>query len=412
MIVRHVALRSFGDTRELSAQIDYEREPRESVPLWFRWPAEHGDPVIPGDVFLVGLLLPAMALHEDLTIEAPVSEAVATAGENLAPMLLRWFPKLREATVHAERGQTPLPSPDARGAGCFFSAGIDSFHSLIRHDERLTHLICIHGFEIDPDNQEIWKAASDNVTAVARRWDKALLMPSTNLLEVGSRETQRRLMRQGNPYDNFGVKVYFGSMLTAVGLALSGTLRDVVVPSSWPYEYTRPNGSHPLLEPRWSSPSLGVSLDGCEADRLQKVRAIAERAPHAYEHLRVCIDERCKTLNCGRCIKCVRTLMEMRACGVLDLASTFPGPLDLAVAKRLRQPPENHFLPMLLAEAERTGDTELAEATRVLLGRKRHWPREFDRARDALRGLSPIQVAWHVKAWLRRLLNRDAGQAS
>lgn len=404
MIVRHVSLRSFGDTRELSARIDYEREPRESVPLWFRWPAAHGDPPLPGDVFLVGLALPAMALGEDLTIEAPVSAAVADAGEDLTPMLRRWFPRLAQVAVHAERVEAPLPSPDTRGAGCLFSAGIDSFHTLIRHDERLTHLICIHGFEIDPDNQALWKVASDNVAAVARRWNKTLLMPSTNLLEIGSRGTQRRLTRQGEPYDDFGVKVYFGSMLTAVGLLLGGTLREVIVPSSWSYEYTRPNGSHPLLEPRWSSPSLAVSIDGCEADRLEKVRGIAERAPQAYEHLRVCIDDRVTELNCGRCIKCVRTMMEMRACGVSHLASTFPGPLDLAAAKRVRQPPENHFLPMLLAEAERIGDTELADAARVLLGRKRHWPREFDRARDALSGLSPIQVAWHVKAWLRRRL--------
>jgi hypothetical protein len=380
-----------------------------------------------GDVFLAGLLLPAMALHEELRIEAPVSEDLADAAEGLVPMLLRWFPRLARAEVHAERADhgsnssrgvavataattesaaVGATTPDPRGTGCFFSAGVDSFHSLVTHDERVSHLLIIHGFEIEPDNRALWAAATDNVQEVAQRWNKTLVPLSTNLMEIGSRETQRRLERQGNPYRNFGVNAYFGAMLVATGLVLRGALRELIVPASWPYEYTHPNGSHPLLEPRWSTPGMVVRLAGCEADRLQKIRLLAERAPEAFRHLRVCVDNATAQLNCDHCIKCVRTLMEMRAVGALDLAATFPAPLDVAAVKRMRFPTENHFLPALLAEAERIGDTELADTTAILLGRKRHWPRELDRARDALAAFSPRHEAWRVKEWLKRSVSR------
>lgn len=96
--------------------------------------------------------------------------------------------------------------------------------------------------------------------------------------------------------------------------------------------------------------------------------------------------------------------MEMRACGVLDLATSFPSPLNLAAVKRLRLQTESHFLPAILAEAARIGDTELAETAAILLGTKRHWPRELDRVRNAVSAFSPRYQAWRVKNWLKQRL--------
>ena len=62
-------------------------------------------------------------------------------------------------------------------------------------------------------------------------------------------------------------------------------------------------GSHPLLDPLWSTETLAFVHDGCEANRMEKVRRIAE-SPLLLEGLRVCVDDRGPDVyNCGSCWK-------------------------------------------------------------------------------------------------------------
>jgi hypothetical protein len=53
------------------------------------------------------------------------------------------------------------------------------------------------------------------------------------------------------------------------------------------------------------------------------------RSPVALDHLRVCWDEYGENYNCGRCPKCLRTMMSLYLTGTLDRSGTFEHTLDL-----------------------------------------------------------------------------------
>jgi hypothetical protein len=88
----------------------------------------------------------------------------------------------------------------------------------------------------------------------------------------------------------------------------------------------RPFGTHPLIDPYYSSSDLRVHHDGIELSRLDKVRLIADW-PVALENLRVCnrfLAYEPGKLNCGKCEKCVRTMLELLVLGKLGEAKAFP----------------------------------------------------------------------------------------
>jgi hypothetical protein len=191
-----------------------------------------------------------------------------------------------------------------------------------------------------------------------------------------------------------GVDCSFGSMLVACCLCLAPPLGRVIVPSSWSGECPGPAGSHPLIEPNWSLPAVRFELDGVEARRIEKVRAIAATEPAAFRRLRVCVRQDSEGLNCGHCFKCVRTQMELRVAGVSDLVAPFPHPPDLEQLKLARFGVEGHFWPDVLRQAEAIGDDELAQATRIMMGRRFYWPRFVDgwRMRMSRKGRKQLRM--------------------
>jgi hypothetical protein len=120
--------------------------------------------------------------------------------------------------------------------------------------------------------------------------------------------------------------------LGAVALLLSPLFSRVYIPSSHDYSQLVPWGTHPLVDPLWSTDDLEVVHDGCEATRLEKTALIASHDV-ALRHLWVCWGGR---FNCGDCNKCQRTILALQALGALDRCTTFRrGPFRPAEAARI-----------------------------------------------------------------------------
>jgi hypothetical protein len=83
-----------------------------------------------------------------------------------------------------------------------------------------------------------------------------------------------------------------------------------------------PHGSHPLLDPLFRTEEMELVHDGGEADRDEKVERIASHESVA-KHLRVCWRNTDGAYNCGRCEKCLRTMLSLLAVGALDRCATF-----------------------------------------------------------------------------------------
>jgi hypothetical protein len=65
-----------------------------------------------------------------------------------------------------------------------------------------------------------------------------------------------------------------------------------------------------------------------EATRLEKVISQIAQSPLALEHLRVCFANEKGAYNCGRCDKCLRTMINLFVAGALEKSGTFPHHID------------------------------------------------------------------------------------
>jgi hypothetical protein len=73
-------------------------------------------------------------------------------------------------------------------------------------------------------------------------------------------------------------------------------------------------GSNPVTDPLWGMPSVEFVYDGGNYDRIGKISRIA-RSRECHERLRVCWRNEPGLMNCGKCEKCLRTIITFLAVG-------------------------------------------------------------------------------------------------
>jgi hypothetical protein len=99
-----------------------------------------------------------------------------------------------------------------------------------------------------------------------------------------------------------------------------------------------------------------------------RVLAVQGRQPEVLRHLRVCHVSPGDVYNCGRCEKCLRTMVALRVTGLDRWASSFP-PLDLGRLPSVHLPVNSFTWRRLRRRAEQAGNqTELVSALDSLLG--------------------------------------------
>ena len=330
MRVSEIAIVDLSGACQLQARVESGRDPElaEGFPpftLWYRFPPwcrpylrdDNGDP------FLAAMLFTAMSAGERLVIPAPVSPRLLKAVPDIEAIYAAFAPRTRRVAVEAATRAAPLPADRPQAAALFFSLGVDSFYSLLKNarehpadEETLTHLIAIHGIDAAHTgwDEAFAPALLANVERVAAAHGKTIIPVVTNA---------RRQLARLAPWT-----MLHGGVLASVALALGGFARQVTIAASATYATLAPWGTHPLLDPLWSTETLTVVHDGCERDTIDKTFAIAND-PLVLKTLRVCpgyTDE----YNCGRCMKCLRTQIDLMHAGTLDRCRTLPHDLDLA----------------------------------------------------------------------------------
>ena len=127
--------------------------------------------------------------------------------------------------------------------------------------------------------------------------------------------------------------MYHGAALASVALAVGGLFRRIHIAASTTYDQLYPLGTHPVLDPLWSTEGLSFVHDGCEADRIAKTR-LAAQSPLALDTLRVCPGHT-PEYNCGRCIKCLPTMLDLLQAGALGNCRTLPHEIDVPSLRRM-----------------------------------------------------------------------------
>jgi len=261
--------------------------------------------------FAAALLVPAMALGEDLEIEGAVSEKLLAGMKNIVSLMSGWGLGLRPIRIRAHKAVPDRGRP--KHVATFFSGGVDSFYTYLKRKGQIDTFMVVNGYDIDLGNDQLWRTSCRSVREVARDAGVRLIEIESNI---------RHLIDPIVPWINA-----YGGCLAAAGLCLRREIKQIYISSGLKKEAQIPEGSHHLLDHFWSTEIIAFAQDGHEASRFEKVRRIAD-SPLALRHLRVCYMNRKGSYNCGRCEKCLRTMTALYALGKLSQAKTLPGTID------------------------------------------------------------------------------------
>jgi hypothetical protein len=310
-----------------------------------------------------------MANGDRLRVADPISPKLLEAVPNIADVLTTfdryaWRLGLRPVAMEAS-ARVPERLGGGRGVACFFSGGVDSTFTVRERHKDLTALVFVHGFDVALEDVHLRRAVSTSLRAAA----DALGLPLVEV-ETDLRQTVDPLL----PWS-----VYHGAALATVAHLLAPLADTFLVPASDTYATLSAYGSHPLLDPLWSSEAVSIVHHGCAASRSDKVRSFGEDdgGPDPLSWLRVCWRNPGGAYNCGRCHKCVNTMVALRMAGLLERAPTFPVSLDLArvAALDLSSPGSGLLWVRYVEDLEASGrDPSLARAIRVALATRRAHP--------------------------------------
>jgi hypothetical protein len=309
------------------------------------------------DPFLTASLIPAMRLGATLRVEGGVSRRLLRTLPTIEDILCAWDGRLAKIEVAAQTVGGPRTRRSG-GVAAFFSGGVDSFYTLLKHRSELSALIFVHGFDVKLKQRALRGVISDGVRAAAKEAGLPLIEVETNLRYFSGRYASWE-------------RLYAGCALASVALFLSSLFRKVYIPSTRTFAELEPAGSHPMLDPMWSTEATELVHDGCESSRVAKVAAIANDDV-AMRWLRVCTVNTDGLYNCGRCEKCLRTMVSLRIAGALDRCSTLPHDLEIRSISRLvvHDPWQRGFLVENLEAARaNNGDAALERALRKRLAR-------------------------------------------
>ena len=313
------------------------------------------------DFLLPATLLPAMKAGLGLSLPSGVSPRLLAGSDEVQNIASLCSDDYRRIPIDAVP-RDPERST-ATSTACFFSGGVDTWSTTLKFLDEIDVLVFMDGVFHRPG----WDAVTENAHAAARELGKPLLSVTTDLKRLANFAYARV------PFPDYG-----GNLVAAIALLLQHRFNRVLVAGSFSYAALPMRaGSHPLVDPLWSTEALEIVHDGAELTRSMKVARLAE-SDIAMRRLHVCSRagpgskaEDVPGLNCGRCGKCLRTMINLRAVGALSRCETLPDELDLELVEQLPMKDDRDlaFAMDHLRTLEPGHDPELEAAVRTSLSR-------------------------------------------
>ena len=391
MLVSDIESSTIDNYREVRARIETESG-KNPFQLWYRVPTQDVELLNSqnGDSFLAATLLPAMALGESVQIRAPVSRELLEHAKVIQSLYCEWDKSLSRVSIVApERSSREVKGKTVPNVGLFFSLGVDCFHLLMRNcvarpagADEITHLIFLHGFDISHRTTFVYKDLLENGNKVARALQKKIVRISTNLRDFS------------DPIISWG-RLYHGAALASYGLLLEPGFNTIYMAGGHQPRHLHPWGSHPLLDPLWSTETLRFVSEGCETGRVQKIKFLAQ-FPIAMETLRVCFINTNNRYNCGECEKCVRTMIGLHIAGALPNCRTFSHEIDIHSVEKLPVSwIERAFIEDLL---NNLGSSDFDDELREALNRAISQGKAQDKIESELHNIAARRIAGVVSA--------------
>jgi hypothetical protein len=312
----HVAAPSIhikGDSAFLTADVTIGET---TTPLWFKVPSEYASYLTTErcDAFCVGLLFEALHRGLNITSEAPMSDQLFYQLEStLLDFLARIYKdrNYRRISIQTPIEADVLPTANANGTGV--SCGIDSLAAIIGQDREkfgpmgLTHLCFFdtgsHGQDGKPEESERFEKRRQHARSYCEAAGLPFLEVVTNLSEFytvpfGVSHTYR------DAAPVLSLQKLFANYFYASGATVFNFLMDKDDPAYL----------DAFLLPMLSTRNTRLYSSESTLTRLEKTRIVASDSL-AGRFLNVC---NYTAENCGRCNKCLRTLLTLEALGCID----------------------------------------------------------------------------------------------
>ncbi|MFG3055221.1 hypothetical protein ACGFZP_30340 [Kitasatospora sp. NPDC048239] len=338
---------------ELSAQVT-GADGGAADRLWYRIPEQFADRLADtADTFLLAALFAAIRRGESLHSEGPVSASLLENLEEFQAAWAQWRPdRYTPIALSADQEVADPDTPDDRSAIQTFSGGVDSAFTTVRHTKKsagrasleLAAAVMVHGFDIPlTDGEAYW--------SLHRRSVPLLASVGVDLIPVAT--NFRSLWHSDlNDWEDA-----FGTGMVSVLSLFAGRYRHGLIASSEPYgSLVLPWGSNPMTDWMLSSGRLRIHHDAGGVDRSDKVDGLSRLWPQGADNLRVCWQGERKDANCGRCEKCIRTILNFKVAG-RPLPAAFQQDVTPDQISSLRGLSEAHINPLrqILATARRNG---------------------------------------------------------
>jgi Polysaccharide pyruvyl transferase len=292
--------------------------------VWLRT----GSEILPtADAALCACLLPAMRFGGRLDLPAPLSPRLLRNQREFQAVQEAWsrsweFDDFRLSEVEVRARERSPEDGEANGrVAALFSGGVDSW-SIVLDEPELTDLIFVRGIDLIPripGNTQVADEVEARLRGAAEELGLAFHTVETNLRELSDPLA---------PWE-----AYFGCAVVSVALFLSPLFDRVLIAGDSDHEVQVDSGANRLVDQLWSTEGLEIVDAGGRYSRIERLRRIAGH-PVVRRTLRTCWQNLDGAYNCGRCRKCLMTMVGLEALGAREGISTYPAELDLdAVAE-------------------------------------------------------------------------------
>jgi len=340
-----------SNRQRVSATLEWEDSARDSKEVFFETTPEFsGDLTCDPHAFLLVSIVRAMRHGERrVAIEGDICPVLHDGLIAAMTLLNSWYAPGQALPIIEAKKRTGAGFGRQPSAAFMFSGGVDSLATLRlnrmnyprEHPWSIRDGLVIYGFDMGNQFADYAERYQENFTKQRQIFARRLL----SLGEVAQDSDVNLIPVYTNTQslcDDLDALVtrYHGADLAAVAYAFSQRVSIASISSSTSIDRLFPYGSHPMLDPQYSSAAMRIVHADPVFTRLQKTRLVADWDA-ALQNLRVCTgwkeDPQTSVLNCGKCEKCLRTMtaLVVLVTGVIDSGVTGAALASAAFTKGL-----------------------------------------------------------------------------
>lgn len=338
------------------------------------------------DAFLLACVMPAMEYRERrVEIEGTICPELRNGLGSAFSVIRDWFPEHKGPAIEASGGFRPAVPRTPPRVASFMSGGIDALATLrsnrldypLDHPASIQDCFFLFGFNTYDFNPSgpVAERVEDFERRVIRMENLAR-EARINLIPVYT--NVRFIAKDFLSWNKRGM----GAGLASVAHAFSARISRALIGSSGDQGAVPPLGTHPLLDPNYSSAGLEIRHDGLWLARLQKT-AIVSDWDAALAIVQSCQQhELHDTINCGQCNKCFRTMIHLAALGKLERAHAFPSRAvtpEMIHQAKITKEADAGYLEQTVEQFMSVNRPDLAQAVRDRIARYRDSEKQVPR---------------------------------